>query len=267
VHWNRILSNLKRPTSGGRDAYPEEIEESVAVALAMIAGFVDAYGFIVYNIYVSFMSGNTTRAGFETGEGNFSAAAHSALPIICFLGGSFAGALLAHSSVRPIRRLVFAVIAASLALIIGFTQLGLLSDWANLAVISFTMGAMNTALSGVGARSRVAGQTISLTFVSGTLSRIGMELALAVRRAHLTDSQGPWDTHARRALRLAIIWAGFLSGALLSGAATPRFGVWALSFPVLFLSALAALDRSSSAPAGRIAEFEEILEAVEPESI
>src|ERR1700745_3942181 len=104
MHWNRTLLHLKRPTSGGRVVYPEEIEESLAVALAMIAGFVDAYGFIIYNIYVSFMSGNTTRAGYETGQGNFAAAAHSVLPITCFLGGSFAGALLAHSSVRRIRR-------------------------------------------------------------------------------------------------------------------------------------------------------------------
>src|SRR6266404_729989 len=175
--------------------FPEEIEESVAVALAMVAGFLDAYGFITNNIYVSFMSGNTTRTGYETGQGNFATAGQAALAIMWFLGGSFAGALLAQSSVRRIRRLVFGVIAASLALIIGFTQLGFLSNSVNVAVISFTMGAMNTALSGVGARSRVAGQTVSLTFVSGTLSRIGMELAMAARHAHLTDSQGPWDTH------------------------------------------------------------------------
>ena len=247
--------------------FPEEIEESLAVALAMVAGFLDAYGFITYNIYVSFMSGNTTRTGYETGQANFAAAAHSVLPIICFLGGSFTGALLAHSSVRRIRRLVFGLIAASLVLIIGFTQLGFLSDWVNVAVISFTMGAMNTALSGVGARSRVAGQTVSLTFVSGTLSRVGMELALAARRAPLTDGQGPWDTHMLRALRLATIWAGFLVGALLSGAATPRLGVWALLFPMLTLVALAAFDRSSSAQSGRSAEFEEVLGAVESKSI
>jgi uncharacterized membrane protein YoaK (UPF0700 family) len=43
------------------------------------------------------------------------------------------------------------------------------------------------------------------------------------------------------------IWAGFLGGALLSGAATPRFGTWALLFPMLALLVLAAFDRSSSA--------------------
>jgi uncharacterized membrane protein YoaK (UPF0700 family) len=92
------------------------------------------------------------------------------------------------------------------------------------------------------------------------LSRIGFQLALAVRRAPVEDSQGAWDTHARRALQLAAIWAGFLSGALLSGTATPRFGVWALSFPVLALSVLVGFDGSSSEPAQRGEEFKEIRE-------
>jgi uncharacterized membrane protein YoaK (UPF0700 family) len=222
-------------------SYPEEIEEWLAVALAMIAGFLDAYGMITYRTYLSFMSGNTTQAGYEIGQARFGPALYSVLlAIVFFEVGSFAGALLARSSVRRIRRLVFGVIATSLALIVGFAQIGLSSNWATIAVISFAMGAMNTTL------SRVGDKSVSLTFVTGTLSRIGIQLALAVRRAPVPDSQGPWDTHARRALQLAAIWAGFLSGALLSGAATPRFGVWALLFPMLALSALAPFDGSSS---------------------
>ena len=46
---------------------------------------------------------------------------------------------------------------------------------------------------------------------------------------------------------MAGIWAGFLTGALLSGMVTTRFGVWVLLFPMLMLSALAALDRTTSA--------------------
>ena len=38
--------------------------ERLAAALAMIAGFIDAYGFITYGVYVSFMSGNTTQTGY-----------------------------------------------------------------------------------------------------------------------------------------------------------------------------------------------------------
>jgi uncharacterized membrane protein YoaK (UPF0700 family) len=218
-----------------------ELQEWLAMGLAMIAGFLDAYGIITYDTYVSFMSGNTTQAGYRTAQADYWATAHSALAIVFFVGGSFAGALLAHSAVRRIRRLVFAMVAASLALIIGFTQFGFSSGWVPIAVISFAMGAMNTSLSRVGA------QYVSLTFVTGTLSRIGVQLALAVRRAPLPDSQGSWDTHLYRALLSAGIWAGFLIGALLSGMATPRFGVWVLLFPVLILSALALLDCTTKA--------------------
>ena len=221
-------------------AYPEEIQEWLAVALAMIAGFLDAYGMITYRTYLSFMSGNTTQAGYEIGQGKFGPALYSVLLAIAFfVCGSFAGTLLERSSVRRIRRLVFVVIASSLALIIGLAQIGFSFNWISVAPISFAMGAMNTALSRVG-------ESVSLTFVTGTLSRIGIQLALAVKRIPLTDSRGPWDSHARRTLQLASIWAGFLIGALLSGAATPRFGVWALLFPMLALSALAMFDNSSS---------------------
>jgi uncharacterized membrane protein YoaK (UPF0700 family) len=232
-------------TPNVRSEKREEIEEWLATALAMVAGFLDAYGYISCQTYVSFMSGNTTRAGYEIGESNFGAGLYSALlTIVFFVGGSFVGALLAHSSVSKIRRLVFCVIGASLTLIIGFAQLGFASERVVIAVISFAMGTMNTALSRIGARSKVGAQSVSLTFVTGTLSRIGMQLALAVRRAPVPDSKGTWDTHARRTLVLAIIWGGFLGGALLSGAATPRFGAWGLLFPMLALLTLAALDRS-----------------------
>jgi uncharacterized membrane protein YoaK (UPF0700 family) len=207
----------------------------------MIAGFLDAYGIITYKTYLSFMSGNTTQTGYETGQGNFGAAVPSALAIIFFVGGSFAGSLLVHSAVRRVRRLVFGMVASSLVLIIGFTRLGIVSDAVGIAVISFAMGAMNAALPRVGA------QSVSLTFVTGALMGLATHLALALRHAPLADSQGSRDTHQHRARLLAVIWAAFLAGALLSGATTPRFGVWVLLLPTLVLSALAALDRSSSA--------------------
>ena len=230
-------------------ASQQEVESWLAVGLAMIAGFLDAYGIMTYGTYLSFMSGNTTQAGYRTAQGNFEGAVHAALAIVSFVGGSFAGALLSQSALGRIRQLVFGAIATALACIIGLAQVGYLSAGIHIAMVSFAMGAMNTALSPVGARSRVGAQSVNLTFVTGTLSRIGVHLALAARRAVLPDSNGSWHTHLRQARLLASIWAGFLTGALLSGAATPRFGVWVLSFPMLILAALAAFDRSASATA------------------
>jgi uncharacterized membrane protein YoaK (UPF0700 family) len=168
-----------------------EVQGWLAVGLAMIAGFVDAYGIITYDTYLSFMSGNTTHTGYKTGQGDCWAAVPSALAIVFFVGGSFAGALLAHSGVHRIRRLVFGVVAILLALIVGFAQLGFSSGGVPISVLSFAMGAMNAAL------PRVAAQNVSLIFVTGTLSRIGVQLALAVRRAPLPDSRGSWVSDRR----------------------------------------------------------------------
>jgi uncharacterized membrane protein YoaK (UPF0700 family) len=63
----------------------------------------------------------------------------------------------------------------------------------------------------------------------------------------LPDAQGSWDTHGRRAFLLLGVWAGFLTGALLGGAATSRFGVWVLLLPLLILLALAVCSRAQSA--------------------
>src|SRR5580693_8097833 len=216
-------------------------EGRLAAGLAMVAGFVDAYGIITYGVYVSFMSGNTTQTGYQTAEGAFGPASLSALAILCFVVGAFAGTLLVQAAGRLARRAVFGVVAAALAEVVGLTHFNFLSVGFGIAIVSAAMGIMNSAFSRVGA------QSVSLTFVTGTLSRVGSSLALALRRAPLADAQGPWDTHLRRALLLARIWVGFLAGALLSGAATPRFGASVLAAPALILAALAAFDRSDPA--------------------
>jgi uncharacterized membrane protein YoaK (UPF0700 family) len=215
--------------------------EWLAAALAMIAGFVDAYGMITYGVYVSFMSGNTTQTGYQIAEGAYRLASLSALAILFFVVGSFVATLLAQFTGRHARRLVYGLVAVALAAIVGLTELGALSGSAGIASISCAMGIMNNALSRVGA------QAVNVAFVTGALSRLGVSLALALRRAPLSDSEGPWDTHLRRAVLFARLWVAFLAGALSSGAATPRYGALALAAPALVLAILAAFARPDSA--------------------
>jgi len=237
---NRSLNTKSEDSKTRSLRYAAQRQERLAACLAMIAGFVDAYGIVNYNTYLSFMSGNTTQTGYKTGQIKLAEAVPSALAIVFFLGGSFAGALLAHSAVRRTRRLVLVVVAASLALIFSFTQLGFLSGGVHISVLSFAMGLSNTALSRVGAES------VSLTFVTGTLNKLGVHLAMAVKHLPVPDSQGSWDTQMHRVPILAGIWTSFLAGALLSGAATPLFGAWVLFVPMLILSALAVFDHTAS---------------------
>jgi uncharacterized membrane protein YoaK (UPF0700 family) len=217
-----------------------QAQARLAAGLAMIAGYVDVYGYITCKMYVSFMSGNTTQTGYQTGQGNLAAAMPTLLAIVSFVIGVFTGTVITYSGTHQSRRLRFGVVAALLAVMIGLTQLGWSGGAAGIATLSVAMGIMNTTLSRVGA------QSVNPTFVTGTLSRMGTHLALAAKRAPLQDAQGAWDTHGRRAFLLLGVWAGFLTGALVAGAATARFGVWVLLLPLLILLALVVFSRAQS---------------------
>src|SRR6202453_118336 len=119
--------------------------ELLAAALAMIAGFIDAYGMITYGAFVSFMSGNTTQTGYQTAEGAFGSASLSALAILCFVGGAFAGTLLVQAAGRLARRAVFGVVAAALAEVVGLTYFDFRAAGLAIGLVSVGVGVMNSA--------------------------------------------------------------------------------------------------------------------------
>jgi uncharacterized membrane protein YoaK (UPF0700 family) len=211
----------------------DKVEERLATCLALIAGYVDAYGIVALGVYVSFMSGNTTQTGAQTGQGQFAAALPSALAIMFFVVGNFAGALLIHSGLGRSRQALLGAVAALLAVIMGAASCASLNAEVAIALISMAMGMMNTTVTQVG------GEAVSLTFVTGDLARIARHLALATLRAPVQGARGSWDTHLYRAFIATRVWAGFLTGAVLSGAVTPHFGVWVLLLPFLILLVLA----------------------------
>ena len=162
-----MADELIKPTPATSPAAPEvgavdrtgraqvRSAERLAAALALIAGFIDAYGMITYGVYVSFMSGNTTQTGYQAAEGAFGPASLSALAILFFVVGSFAGTLLVEFAGRYARRVLYCVVAAALAAIVGLTQLGMLPGALAIAAISVAMGVMNNALSRVGAHRKL----------------------------------------------------------------------------------------------------------------
>lgn len=222
------MMNTKSPSPGG--------QPWLAVALVLIAGYVDAHGLITVGAFVSFMSGNTTRTGEFAGRGMFSAAAPHALAIGFFVVGSFAGNWVSQAQPRRARRLLYGAIAFLLGVVLAGSLLASLDDRLVIAILSAAMGMMNTTLSHIDA------EPANMTYVTGTLNKIGRHLAQAARGAQLEDARGSWDTHLRRAGLLALLWSGFLCGAALSGAATEHFGASALIAPILVLIALAVVS-------------------------
>jgi len=213
---------------------------ALAVFLALIAGYLDGYGLLVLGTYVSFMSGNTTIAGLKSGQGNFQAALPSAIAIASFVTGSFLGNLFGQSRLRHSHRLIFGMIAGLLAVVGGLERYGVWNGTAEIAMLSLAMGMMNPALSKVGAES------VSLTFVTGTLNRIGGHLAAAAGRKPLPEGQGPGDSHLARARIDASVWSAFLGGAALSGMVASHFRTWAFLPPCMVMIALGLFSKSTT---------------------
>jgi uncharacterized membrane protein YoaK (UPF0700 family) len=165
-------------------------------------------------------------------------AAYNFLPIPVFVAGVFAGTFLVYSCLGKRLRLLFALVAALLLLGIAALALTPHVAWLGIVALSLAMGIMNTSVTSVGP------QKINLGYVSGTLNSLARLLALAAKGMPLLDAADQRDTHVRRAALLGAIWTAFVLGALLAGAATPRYSQWSLFLPVLVLLGLAGCNPS-----------------------
>src|SRR5438270_11420035 len=128
VRWNGVsLQNTTRSPAERPRRLPsvlERRERRLAMCLALIAGYVDAYGLSALGTYVSFMSGNTTQVGSMTGQGRLVHAIGPALAILFFVGGSCAGTYLTHSRLCRSQRVLFGVVAALVAGAAGVAWIG-----------------------------------------------------------------------------------------------------------------------------------------------
>ena len=205
--------------------YDTRVKWATAVFLGLIAGYVDGYGLLFLGTSVSFMSGNTTTTGLKSGQADFHAALPTAIAVLSFVAGTFLGTLFSQSRLRYSRRLIFLVVAGLLATVAVLERQGARNIFAEIAMLAVGMSMMNPVL------SKVGGESVSLTFVTGTLNRIGGHLAAAAGRQPLPDGQGPKDSHLVRALIEASVWLGFVVGAALSGMAGSHFPLWVALLP------------------------------------
>jgi uncharacterized membrane protein YoaK (UPF0700 family) len=236
------LESTKRTSTAPDEAITRAPGWQAAV-LAIIAGYIDSYVFLNYKVYGSFMSGNTTQTGLQTGQGKLAEAGLDLLPIPLFVAGVFVGTLLVHSSLRHRLSWLFGLVATLLAIAMAAVYPGPLPGWFGIMILSLSMGLMNATVTSVGQ------QSVSLGYVTGSLNNLAQHLALAVKRLPVPHGEGSWDTHGRRATLLAGIWAAFLIGAALAGAATHRLAAWTLLPPIFILFTLATLRRGPSSSA------------------
>jgi len=209
----------------------------LAALLVVTAGYVDGYGLFTFGTFLSFMSGNTTLAGYSLGQGKFVAAVFPFLAVVGFVCGATIGAAFTRTRLDHARRFVVSVVAgAQISMILAAHF-----DWparpVRVAVMSAAMGILNHAVTQVGA------EQVNLTFITGTLIQLGDTLAQALARAPIEGARG---TSLRSAAELATLWVSFFTGALLAGLAVPRLGTWALAPSATALAVIAVvLPRSA----------------------
>jgi uncharacterized membrane protein YoaK (UPF0700 family) len=196
---------------------------ALACALSALAGYVDAIGFLhLGGLFVSFMSGNSTRMGVSLAEGHWQNAAVALGLIALFVIGAAAGSLIvlgrgAHR--QPLVLLAEALLLAGAALAYTF---GLPN--VAVATIVLAMGLENAVFQIDG------GAGLGLTYVTGALVKVGQLVAAALTGG----ARWAWAPNL-------LLWAALVTGALCGALAYHWINLAAIWFAAAIALALSGI--------------------------
>jgi len=197
----------------------------LACALSALAGYVDGIGFLhLGGLFVSFMSGNSTRMGVSLAEGRWPEAMSALGLIALFVAGAAGGSLIMQRRDPSVQSLL---LMAEGALLVAATPCYLMQvPFGAVAAIVLAMSLENAAF-----QIKSSGG-LGLTYVTGALVKVGQGLAIAV-------TGGPrlgW-------LLNLLLWAALVAGSVLGAWAYLQAGltvVWAGACFALLLAFLVA---------------------------
>jgi uncharacterized membrane protein YoaK (UPF0700 family) len=198
----------------------------LACALSALAGYVDAIGFLhLGGLFVSFMSGNSTRMGVSLAEGQWASALESLGLIALFVIGAAAGSLIVLG--RGVNRQPWVLLVE--ASLLGAAALAYAFDQSNVAVaaIVLAMGLENAVFQIHG------GGGLGLTYVTGALVKVGQLAAVALTGG----ARWGWAPNL-------LFWAALVAGSLCGASAYHWINlaaIWFAAGSALALSAIVAV--------------------------
>jgi uncharacterized membrane protein YoaK (UPF0700 family) len=203
---------------------------ALACALSAMAGYVDGIGFLhLGGLFVSFMSGNSTRLGVSLAQAHWSNAAEAVGLISLFVTGAACGSLIVlgrGANRQPWVLLVEALLLALAALCYAFGV-------SNVAVAAMVlaMGLENAVFQIDG------GAGLGLTYITGALVKVGQLVAAALTGGE----RWAW-------LPNLLLWAALVAGAVCGASAYHWINlaaVWFAAALALILSGIVAATARS----------------------
>jgi uncharacterized membrane protein YoaK (UPF0700 family) len=195
---------------------------ALACALSALAGYVDGIGFLhLGGLFVSFMSGNSTRLGVNLAEGHWSNAAEAIGLIALFVTGAGAGSLIVFT--RALYCQCWVLLAEALLLAAAALCYTLGAPSLAVAAMVLAMGLENAVFQAKG------GAGLGLTYITGALVKVGQLAAAALtggRRWGWLPNLLLWaalvvgavcGAYAYRWINLAAIWFAAGTALALSG--------------------------------------------------
>jgi uncharacterized membrane protein YoaK (UPF0700 family) len=196
---------------------------ALACALSALAGYVDGIGFLhLGGLFVSFMSGNSTRMGVSLAQGDWSNAAAALGLVALFVVGAAAGSLIVFG--RGANRQPWVLLAeASLLAVAALCHTVGLSN-AAVAAMVLAMGLENAVFQIEG------GAGLGLTYVTGALVKVGQLLAAALTGG----ARWAW-------LPNLLLWAALVAGSVCGALAYHWINLGAIWFAAGAALALGAI--------------------------
>jgi uncharacterized membrane protein YoaK (UPF0700 family) len=196
----------------------------LACALSALAGYVDGIGYLqLGGLFVSFMSGNSTRMGVAIAHAHWQTAAEALGLIVLFVTGAAVGSLIVLRAHRqPLVLLAEALLlgAAALAYTLGQSSLAV-------AAIVLAMGLENAVFQIQG------GAGLGLTYVTGALVKVGQLMAKALTGGR----RWAWAPNL-------MLWAALVAGSVLGALAYTWINlaaIWFAAAAALALSGIVAV--------------------------
>ncbi|MBP1843154.1 uncharacterized membrane protein YoaK (UPF0700 family) [Rhizobium petrolearium] len=194
---------------------------ALVAAISFVAGMTDAIGLLLSGDFVSFMTGNTTRAALSFADGNYSHAIILFCALWVFIAGNAFGIVLAHtvSARRTFVVLSGVAIILAAASVLPETSFPRLQFY----LVVLSMGMINATV------EHIEGLPIGLTYVTGALSRFGRGI-------------GRWlvgDRNPAGWLIQTVPWTGMACGAVTGALLTKYVGNHALWIVAMLTVAIA----------------------------